>query len=46
MEVNEMKCNRAMCRVSIMDIVRNKDIYRRCGSEVSIGERIDRNVLM
>jgi hypothetical protein len=34
-----------MCAVSIIDTVRNEDVCRRCGSEVSIGERMDRNVL-
>jgi hypothetical protein len=37
MEVMEMKCTRAMCGVRIMDIVRNEDVRRRCGSEVGIG---------
>jgi hypothetical protein len=37
---------RAMFGVSIMDRVRNEDVRRRCGSEVSIGERMDINVFM
>jgi hypothetical protein len=45
MEVMSMKCMRAMCGVSIMDRVRNEDIRRRCGSEISIEKRMDRNVL-
>jgi hypothetical protein len=45
MEVMEMKCMRAMCGVSIMDGVRNEDERRRRDSEVSIGERMDINVL-
>jgi hypothetical protein len=36
--VKEMKCMRAMCSVSIMDRVRNEEVQRRCGSELSIGE--------
>jgi hypothetical protein len=28
-----------------MDRVRNEEVWRRCGGELSIGERIDRNVL-
>jgi hypothetical protein len=42
MEVMEMKCMRAMSGVSIMYIVRNEDVHRRCGSEVNIGERMDK----
>jgi (2Fe-2S) ferredoxin len=45
MEVMEMKCMRAMCGITIMNRVRNEDVRSRCGSEVSIGERMDRNVL-
>jgi hypothetical protein len=45
MGVMERKCMRAMCGVSIMDRVRNEEVRRRCGSELCIGERIDRNVL-
>jgi hypothetical protein len=45
MEVMEMKCMRPMCGVRIMDRVRNEDVRRRCGSEVSIWEIMDRNVL-
>jgi hypothetical protein len=45
MEVMEINCMRAMCGVSIMDRVRNEDVRRRCGSRVSIGERMYRNVL-
>jgi hypothetical protein len=45
MEVMEIKCIRDMCGVSIMDKVRNEDVRRRCGSEVSIGERMDINVM-
>jgi hypothetical protein len=41
----EMKCMRDMCGVSIMDRVRNEEVRRRCGSELSIGERMDINVL-
>jgi hypothetical protein len=36
---------RAMCRVSIVDGVRNYDVYRRCGSVISIGERMYINAL-
>jgi hypothetical protein len=46
MEVMEMKCMKAICAVSIMDRVRNEDVRRRCGSVVSIGERMDINLLM
>jgi hypothetical protein len=45
MGVMEMKCMRAMCGVSIWDRIRNEEVWRRCGSELSIGERMDRNVL-
>ena len=45
MGVMEMKCMRAMCGVSIWDRIRNEEVRRRCGSELSIGERMDRNVL-
>jgi hypothetical protein len=45
MEVMEMKYMRAMCGESIMDRVRTEDVHRRCGSEVSIEERMGRNVL-
>jgi hypothetical protein len=41
----EMKSMRAMCGVSIMDRVRNEEVWRRCGSELSIGERMASNVL-
>jgi hypothetical protein len=34
-----------MCGVSIMDRVRNEEVRRRCGSELSIGERMDINLL-
>jgi hypothetical protein len=36
-----------MCGVSIiyMDRVRNEEVQRRCGSELRIGEQMDRNVL-
>jgi hypothetical protein len=40
-----MKCMRAMCGLSIVDRVRNEEVRRRCGSEISIGERMDINVL-
>jgi hypothetical protein len=46
MEVMEMKFMRAICGVSIMNRVINEDVCRQCGSEVSVGERMDRNVLM
>jgi hypothetical protein len=46
MKVMEMKCMRAMCGVSIMVRVRNEDERRQCGSEVSIREIMDRNVMM
>jgi hypothetical protein len=29
MELMEMKCMRAMLGVSIMDIIRNEDVYRK-----------------
>jgi hypothetical protein len=45
MEVMELRCMRALCGVSNMDKVRNEVGRRWCGSEVSIGERMDRNVL-
>jgi hypothetical protein len=45
MEVMEMKCMRAMCGVSIMDRIINDDVGRQCGSEVSIRERMDINIL-
>jgi hypothetical protein len=45
MGVMEMKCMKAMCGVSIMDRVRNKEMRTSCGSELSIGERMDKNVL-
>jgi hypothetical protein len=41
MGVMEMKCMRAMCGVKLMDSVKNKEVQRRCGSEISIGERTD-----
>jgi hypothetical protein len=44
MGVMGIDCMRAMCGVSSMDRVRNKDVRRRCGSELSIVERTDRNV--
>jgi hypothetical protein len=44
MGVMEMKCMRAMCEVSIRDKIKN-EVRRRCGSELSIGERMGRNVL-
>jgi hypothetical protein len=31
----EMKCMRAMCGVSIRDRVRNEEVWRRCGGELS-----------
>jgi hypothetical protein len=37
---------RAICGVIIMDRVRNEDVRKLCGSEVSIGERMYINVLM
>jgi hypothetical protein len=40
-----MKCIRAMCGVSITDRVRNEEVRRRGGSELSIGKRMDRNML-
>jgi hypothetical protein len=45
MGVMEIKCMRGICAVSIMDIVRNEEVRRRC-SVLSIGERMDINVLM
>jgi hypothetical protein len=45
MEGMEMKSRIAVCGVRIMDRVRNEDVLMRCGSEISIGERMDRNVL-
>jgi hypothetical protein len=45
MEVVKMKCMKAMFGVTIIDRVRNEDICRRCGSEVSIVEKINRNML-
>jgi hypothetical protein len=36
----EIKRMRAMCDVSIMERVRNNEVRSRCGSELSIGERI------
>jgi hypothetical protein len=45
MEVMEMKCMRAMCGVRIMDRGRNEEVCRWCGSEVSIGEIMDINVM-
>jgi hypothetical protein len=44
MRVIEMKCMSATCGVSIMDIIRKEEVRRRCGSELSIGEGMDRNV--
>jgi ribosomal protein L40E len=40
----EVKYMRTICAVSIMDRVRNNDVCRKCGSEISIGERMDSNV--
>jgi hypothetical protein len=45
MGVMRMKCMRIMCGVSIMDRVRNEEVWRRCGSEQTIGERMDIKVL-
>jgi hypothetical protein len=45
MEVMEMKCMGAMCGVRIMNIVRYEDLRRRCGSEISIEERMGINVM-
>jgi hypothetical protein len=45
MGVMELKCMRSICAVSIMDIVRNQEVRRCCGV-LSIGERLDINVLM
>jgi hypothetical protein len=45
MGVMEMKRIRVMREVSIMYIVRNEEVWRRCGSELSVGERMDINVL-
>jgi hypothetical protein len=42
MEVMEIV--RAMCGINIMDIVRNEYVRRQCGSEVGIGESMDRNM--
>jgi hypothetical protein len=46
MGVMEIKCMRAMCGVTIINRVRNEDMLRRYGTELNIGERMDRNVLM
>jgi high-affinity K+ transport system ATPase subunit B len=40
-----IKCMRTVCGVCIMDRVRNENVGCRCGREVSIGGRMDRNVL-
>jgi hypothetical protein len=45
MGVMEIKCMRAMCRVSIRDRIRNEEVRRKSCSELDIGERMDRNVL-
>jgi hypothetical protein len=41
MGVMEIKCMRAMHGVKIMDSVKNKEVQKRCGSELSIGVRMD-----
>jgi hypothetical protein len=41
----QIKWMRAMCGLSIMGRVRNEEVGRRCGSELIICVRIDRNVL-
>jgi hypothetical protein len=38
MGVMEIKCMRAMCGVSIKDRIRNEEVWRKCDSELTIGE--------
>ena len=44
-EVFEMMCLRMICGIRRVDRVRNPLIRERCGSELSVLERIERNVL-
>jgi hypothetical protein len=41
MGVMEFKCMRAISGISNMDRIRNEKVQRMCGSELTIGERMD-----
>ena len=45
LEVVEMKCLRGICGLTRLDGVRNVDIKTRCELGVSIGTKVEKNIL-
>ena len=45
MEAVEMNCLRNICGLKRTDRVPNVEVSRRCGKDVSVGQRIDQGVL-